>query len=186
MPDKVRKTDLKGARLARIAPGHHRRRDGARLRRRGVLRKKGRGWRLVVAIADVSHYVRPGMALDKESLERGNSVYFPRRVIPMLPEKLSNGICSLNPDVERLAMVCDMDISAAGKIGKVPLYPAVFRSHARLTYNQVWSWLAGEKKPETEVASGCSAARQNLYKLFAALHKAVAKRGPSISKQPKR
>ena len=139
--------------------------------------KKGRGWRLVVAIADVSHYVRPGMALDKESLERGNSVYFPRRVIPMLPEKLSNGICSLNPDVERLAMVCDMDISAAGKIGKYRFYPAVFRSHARLTYNQVWSWLSGEKKPETEAHQAALPHVKNLYKLFAALHKARGERG---------
>src|SRR5574343_1025686 len=113
--------------------------------------RQGRGWRLVVAIADVSHYVLPGMALDKEAIERGNSVYFPRRVIPMLPEKLSNGICSLNPDVERMAMVCDMEISAAGKIGKYRFYPAVFRSHARLTYNLVWSWLSGDSKPENDI-----------------------------------
>lgn len=70
----------------------------------------------MVAIADVSHYVKPGMALDRDAMARGNSVYFPRRVIPMLPEKLSNGLCSLNPDVERLAMICDMDINASGVI----------------------------------------------------------------------
>lgn len=115
---------------------------------------KNAGWRLVVAIADVSHYVQPGSALDKEAMARGNSVYFPRRVIPMLPEKLSNGICSLNPDVERLAMVCDMNISNDGVIGDYKFYPAVFRSHARLTYNQVWVGLTtagvAEEKPEVE------------------------------------
>ena len=139
--------------------------------------KKGRGWRLIVAIADVSHYVRPGMALDKEALERGNSVYFPRRVIPMLPEKLSNGICSLNPEVERLAMVCDMDISAAGKIGAYRFYPAVFRSHARLTYNLVWSWLSAEAKPESDAHKAVLPHVKNLYKLFQALHKQRSARG---------
>ena len=178
MPDKVRKTDLKGREDLRELPLVTIDGETARDFDDAVFcEKKGRGWRLVVAIADVSHYVRPGMALDKESLERGNSVYFPRRVIPMLPEKLSNGICSLNPDVERLAMVCDMDISAAGKIGKYRFYPAVFRSHARLTYNQVWSWLAGEKKPETEVHQAVLPHVKNLYKLFAALHKARGERG---------
>ena len=178
MPDKVRKTDLKGREDLRELPLVTIDGETARDFDDAVFcEKKGRGWRLVVAIADVSHYVRPGMALDKESLERGNSVYFPRRVIPMLPEKLSNGICSLNPDVERLAMVCDMDISAAGKIGKYRFYPAVFRSHARLTYNQVWSWLAGEKKPETEEHQAVLPHVKNLYKLFAALHKARGERG---------
>ena len=178
MPDKVRKTDLKGREDLRELPLVTIDGETARDFDDAVFcEKKGRGWRLVVAIADVSHYVRPGMALDKESLERGNSVYFPRRVIPMLPEKLSNGICSLNPDVERLAMVCDMDISAAGKIGKYRFYPAVFRSHARLTYNQVWSWLAGEKKPETEAHQAVLPHVKNLYKLFAALHKARGERG---------
>jgi len=94
--------------------------------------KQGSGWRLVVAIADVSHYVQPATALDREARERGNSVYFPRRVIPMLPEKLSNGLCSLNPDVERLAMVCDMRIDRHGEITDYQFYPAVFRSQARL------------------------------------------------------
>ncbi len=178
MPDKVRKTDLKGREDLRELPLVTIDGETARDFDDAVFcEKKGRGWRLVVAIADVSHYVKPGMALDKESLERGNSVYFPRRVIPMLPEKLSNGICSLNPDVERLAMVCDMDISAAGKIGKYRFYPAVFRSHARLTYNQVWSWLAGEKKPETEEHLAVLPHVKNLYKLFAALHKARGERG---------
>lgn len=97
----------------------------------------------------MSHYVRPGSALDTEATARGNSVYFPRRVIPMLPEKISNGLCSLNPDVDRLAMVCDAQIDANGDVTKYRFYPAVFRSRARLTYNQVWSWLSGEAQPLT-------------------------------------
>jgi ribonuclease R len=178
MPDKVRKLDLKGREDLRELPLVTIDGETARDFDDAVFcEKKGRGWRLVVAIADVSHYVTPGMALDREALERGNSVYFPRRVIPMLPEKLSNGICSLNPDVERLAMVCDMDISAAGKIGKYRFYPAVFRSHARLTYNLVWSWLSGEAKPETEVHQSVLPHVENLYKLFGALHKARGQRG---------
>ena len=139
--------------------------------------KKGRGWRLVVAIADVSHYVRPGMALDHDAMERGNSVYFPRRVIPMLPEKLSNGLCSLNPDVERLAMVCDMDINNSGVIKDYSFYPAVFRSKARLTYNQVWSWLSGEAQAESEVHRALQPQIQALYALFNILLKARHKRG---------
>lgn len=139
--------------------------------------KKGRGWRLVVAIADVSHYVRPGMALDRDAMDRGNSVYFPRRVIPMLPEKLSNGLCSLNPDVERLAMVCDMDINNSGEIKDYRFYPAVFRSRARLTYNQVWNWLSAAEQPETEVQQGLQPQLQALYALFQILLKARGKRG---------
>ncbi len=178
MPDKVRKLDHKGREDLRELPLVTIDGETARDFDDAVFcEKQGRGWRLVVAIADVSHYVKPGMALDKEALERGNSVYFPRRVIPMLPEKLSNGICSLNPDVERLAMVCDMSISAAGKIGKYRFYPAVFRSHARLTYNKVWSWLSGEKVPETDVDRNVLPHVQNLYKLYAALHKARGQRG---------
>ena len=178
MPDKVRKTELKGREDLRELPLVTIDGETARDFDDAVYcEKKGRGWRLVVAIADVSHYVQPGMALDKEALSRGNSVYFPRRVIPMLPEKLSNGICSLNPDVERLAMVCDMEISSAGKIGKYRFYPAVFRSHARLTYNLVWSWLSGEAKPESEVHQAVLPHVQNLYKLFGALHKARGERG---------
>jgi len=103
--------------------------------------RSGKGYRLVVAIADVSHYVEPADVLDQEALAHGTSVYFPRRVIPMLPESLSNGICSLNPQVDRLCMVCDMQISAKGKVKKYSFYPAVMHSKARLTYNQVWDWL---------------------------------------------
>jgi len=97
----------------------------------------GRGFRLLVAIADVSEYVRPGDALDDDARERGNSVYFPRRVIPMLPEKLSNGLCSLNPDEDRLAMVCEVSVGARGELARYEFYPAAIRSHARLTYTQV-------------------------------------------------
>ncbi len=178
MPDKVRKLDLKGRVDLRDLPLVTIDGETARDFDDAVFcEKKGRGWRLVVAIADVSHYVKPGMALDKEALSRGNSVYFPRRVIPMLPEKLSNGICSLNPEVERLAMVCDVEISATGKLGEYRFYPAVFRSHARLTYNLVWSWLSGEKSPESEVHRSILPQVQDLYKLYKVLHKARGQRG---------
>ena len=106
------------------------------------------GFRLWVAIADVSHYVRHGEPLDADARERGTSVYFPRRVIPMLPEKLSNGLCSLNPNVERLAMVCEMTISHEGQIEGYEFYAAVFRSHARLTYTEVWQKISSGKPPE--------------------------------------
>ena len=96
--------------------------------------KKPNGWRLLVAIADVSHYVKTGQPLDVDAYDRATSVYFPRRVIPMLPEKLSNGLCSLNPEVERLSMVCDMLVTAQGEVHAYQFYPAVIRSHARLTY----------------------------------------------------
>ena len=139
--------------------------------------KQGKGWRLVVAIADVSHYVRPGMALDKEAMTRGNSVYFPRRVIPMLPEQLSNGLCSLNPEVDRLAMVCDMIVTPTGSIKKYRFYPAVFHSKARLTYTQVWNWLSGVTQPESEVHKALQPHLQALYSLYQTLAKARTKRG---------
>jgi ribonuclease R len=105
---------------------------------------KGRkkGWRLLVAIADVSHYVQPGDALDAEAQNRSTSVYFPRRVIPMLPEKLSNGLCSLNPQVDRLVLVCDSVVNAKGVVEAYQFYPAVIHSHARLTYTEVWEALS--------------------------------------------
>ncbi|MCF1426505.1 MAG: ribonuclease R [Shewanella sp.] len=107
-------------------------------------RKRGGGWRLWVAIADVSHYVRTGSALDVEARSRGNSVYFPSQVIPMLPEKLSNGLCSLNPAVDRLCMVAEMTISTKGALTGYKFYPAVMHSHARFTYTQVAAMLEGE------------------------------------------
>lgn len=101
--------------------------------------KKSGGWRLFVAIADVSHYVQPGSALDTEAINRGNSVYFPDFVVPMLPEALSNGLCSLNPQVDRLVMVCEMTVSAAGRVSGYKFYEGVIHSHERLTYTKVGS-----------------------------------------------
>jgi len=131
-------------------------------------RREGRDWRLWVAIADVSHYVRHGDALDLEARNRGTSVYFPRRVIPMLPEKLSNGLCSLNPDVDRLAMVCEMAIGAQGEVAGYEFYPAVFRSKARLTYTKVWAELSSGRAP---------AHLATLYEVFKVLHRQRQKRG---------
>jgi len=142
--------------------------------RRG--REKG-GYRLVVAIADVSHYVRHGDALDQSARERGNSVYFPRRVIPMLPERLSNDLCSINPEVERLAVVCDMQLNARGEVGEYRFYPAVMRSHARLTYTLVWDML---QDPGGEAARKHAVLLphiENLYKLYKVLVKAREQRG---------
>ena len=106
------------------------------------------GYRLVVAIADVAHYVRPGGPLDREALRRATSVYFPGTVLPMLPERLSNGICSLNPDVDRLCMVCDLALDQSGKPLQADIYEAVMRSHARLTYTQVAGALQGAVDPD--------------------------------------
>lgn len=106
--------------------------------------KKQTGWRLIVAIADVSYYVMPNTSLDKNAFLRGTSVYFPSRVIPMLPEILSNGICSLNPQVDRLCLVCDMTMSSCGEMTGYQFYEAVMSSHARLTYNKVFKLLQGD------------------------------------------
>ncbi|WGE67093.1 ribonuclease R [Actinobacillus equuli subsp. haemolyticus] len=108
-------------------------------------RKEGDGWRLWVAIADVSYYVRPKTALDLEAANRGNSVYFPNRVIPMLPEILSNGLCSLNPQVDRLCLVAEMTVSKKGELTGYKFYEAVMNSHARLTYTKVWKMLEGDE-----------------------------------------
>ncbi|MBX9812046.1 MAG: ribonuclease R [Burkholderiales bacterium] len=137
---------------------------------------KGR-FRLVVAIADVSHYVRHGDALDREAYKRGNSVYFPRRVIPMLPERLSNGLCSINPEVERLCMACDMQIDARGEIESYRFYPAVVRSHARLTYTLVAEMLADARGEAAYRYRGLLPHLENLYRLYKQLAKSRARRG---------
>ena len=135
------------------------------------------GFRLVVAIADVSHYVRDGDALDAEARERGNSVYFPRRVIPMLPEKLSNGLCSLNPEVDRLCMACDMAIGPKGQISRYRFYPAVMRSRARLTYTAVASALTNPQGEAGRKLKSLLPRLQLLEQLFRALLRAREERG---------
>jgi ribonuclease R len=139
--------------------------------------KKGKGWRLVVAIADVSHYVTPNDALDLTAIERGNSVYFPRRVIPMLPEALSNGVCSLNPDVERLCMVCDMRVTQTGEIKKYEFYPAVMLSKARLTYTRVWDMLQNPKGEDAQANTHLLPHLNTLYALFKVFVTARHERG---------
>ncbi len=138
---------------------------------------QGKGWRLVVAIADVSFYVKPGQPLDQDAFDRGNSVYFPRRVIPMLPEALSNGLCSLNPDVERLCMVCDMQIDGAGKIKRYKFYPSVMRSKARMTYTKVYDMIVNPQGETAKEYAWLMPHVQNLYALFQVLLKAREKRG---------
>ena len=120
----------------------------------GKLRLFSGGWKLYVAIADVSSYVKIGSALDNEAQVRGNSVYFPERVVPMLPEQLSNGLCSLNPHVDRLAMVCEMTISKSGEMTDYCFYEAVIHSHARLTYNKVSAMLETPKVTEARQLRG--------------------------------
>ena len=135
------------------------------------------GFRLLVAIADVSHYVRPGAALDDEAVLRGTSVYFPGFVVPMLPENLSNGICSLKPKVDRLCFVCDMQIGFDGLVTESKFYEAVMHSHARLTYNQVWK-VIGEDDAGAKAALGdLQPAISRLHQLYDILSKARTRRG---------
>lgn len=138
---------------------------------------RGDGFRLIVAIADVSHYVRPASDLDVDALERSTSVYFPRRVIPMLPEKLSNGLCSLNPHVDRCVLVCDMVITTRGEIKAYQFYPGVMHSAARLTYTEVAAVLKNTKGPEAARRAGLLDHLQNLYGVYKSLFAARQKRG---------
>jgi ribonuclease R len=178
LPDEVRKSDWKGREditklpLVTIDSETARDFDDA-----VYCERKGKGFRLVVAIADVSHYVQVGGALDVESTDRGNSVYFPRRVIPMLPEKISNGLCSLNPQVERLCMVCDMNISAGGEISGYRFYPAVMWSHARLTYTEVAAALYDKDAATRAKMAPLLPHLENLDAVFHVLLKARATRG---------
>ncbi|MFP5393446.1 MAG: ribonuclease R [Gammaproteobacteria bacterium] len=134
-------------------------------------------YRLIVAIADVSHYVKPNDALDEDALERSTSVYFPRRVIPMLPEKLSNGLCSLNPAVDRLTLVCDAVITQKGEIKAYQFYPAVIHSAARLTYTEVAEILGNTNGPEAQRRPAVVPHLMNLYDVFHALQRARNERG---------
>ncbi|MFN0184147.1 MAG: ribonuclease R [Aquabacterium sp.] len=145
--------------------------------RRGKGKNAFDGWRLIVAIADVRHYVKPGYPLDADSYERATSVYFPRRVIPMLPEKLSNGLCSLNPDVERLCMVCDMLIDDGGTITAYQFFPAVMRSHARLTYEEVAAVLSNTRGPQAQQRQDLVPHLVHLHEVYRALLKARGTRG---------
>ncbi len=135
------------------------------------------GFRLIVAIADVSHYVKPNEPLDVDALERSTSVYFPRRVIPMLPEKLSNGLCSLNPGVDRLTLVCDAVITAKGEIKAYQFYPAVIHSAARLTYTEVATILANTKGSDAAKRPALVPHLLHLYEVYHALLKARHVRG---------
>jgi ribonuclease R len=140
------------------------------------------GFRLVVAIADVSHYVRPGTPLDEEAQKRATSVYFPGFVVPMLPETLSNGICSLNPQVDRLCFVCDMRLDREGEVTRSKFYEAVMNSHARLTYTQVWHAIGDEATDEQredaqQRIGGLMPQVERLHQLYQVLAKARARRG---------
>jgi len=168
--DKVHRHDLRGLPFVTIDGEDARDFDDA-----VYCEKRRGGWRLWVAIADVSHYVRPGSALDQEAVNRGNSVYFPERVVPMLPEVLSNGLCSLNPGVDRLAMVCEMDLGSAGELEDFAFYEAVIHSHARLTYTHVGEVLAQGKSDG--VAGERVQDLERLHALYRVLRVAREQRG---------
>ena len=139
--------------------------------------RKPKGWRLLVCIADVSAYVTPGSALDREGLNRGNSVYFPDRVIPMLPEVLSNGLCSINPRVDRLCMACELYVSLDGKVTRSRFFEAVMRSHARFTYDEVAAMIVDSDPRLCEQHADLLGHLHELYGLFQALFQARQARG---------
>jgi len=139
--------------------------------------RRGGGFRLIVAIADVSHYVRLGSALDKEAYERSTSTYFPGFVVPMLPETLSNGICSLMPKVERMCMVCDMQVDAEGNVVKSKFYDAVMLSHARLTYDKVWQAVGLREEEALQEVADVLPQLENLHTLYKAMAGQRKRRG---------
>ena len=182
LPEQIRRADLKGRVDLRDLPFMTIDGDDARdfddavyAEPAGTARRAST--RLLVAIADVGHYVHSGDALDRDAYERATSVYFPRRVIPMLPEKLSNGLCSLNPNVERLVLVCDMVVSAAGKVTAYQFYEAVIISAARLTYDQAWSAMADPEGSEANGLGPLHAALMNLVRVYEALAGERSERG---------
>lgn len=177
VPDHVSEDEIKGRRDLRQLPLMTIDGEDARDFDDAVyVEKEGRNYRLYVAIADVSYYVRPGTVLDKEALQRCNSVYFPNFVIPMLPEKLSNGICSLNPYVDRLCMVCEMVISSRGKTTSYEFYPAVMNSHARLTYTEAWQMIEKGTASQEEHQPMVEHVKR-LHELYKVLAKARDARG---------
>jgi ribonuclease R len=182
LPDQVRDADLKGRVDLRDVPlvtidGEDARDfdDAVYCEPAKIGRRKG--WRLLVAIADVSHYVESGSAIDVDAFDRATSVYFPRRVIPMLPEKISNGLCSLNPDVDRLCMVCDMLIDAQGEVSAYQFYPAVMHSHARFTYTEVAAILSNDRGPQAQARAERVTDLIHLHDVYRALLGARQRRG---------
>ena len=139
--------------------------------------RENKSWRLIVAIADVAHYVKPGHALDEQAFLRGNSVYFPDRVIPMLPEKLSNDLCSLNPKVDRLCMICDMRIDSKGKVTRYRFAEAVMRSHARLTYSEVAGILLNQQQDARKRHDKIAVRLEELYRMYKTLFRKREQRG---------
>jgi len=137
----------------------------------------GEGWRLIVAIADVAHYVQRDDAIDAEAHKRGTSTYFPDRVVPMLPEELSNGLCSLNHKVDRLCLVCDMRVGASGKVEKSKFYRAVMHSHARLTYSEVHAVVGERDASARKQHVSLLPQLDNLYSLYKSFAKARKRRG---------
>jgi len=172
VPDKAKqgRTDLRDVNLVTIDGEDARDFDDA-----VYCEKSGSGWRLLVAIADVSHYVSVGSELDKEATRRGTSVYFPDRVVPMLPEVLSNGLCSLNPKIDRLCMVCEMHVDGEGNVTRSEFFEAVMRSKARLTYSQVSAFLEGETKPA--LPKDLHSSIRELHALYRVFATARARRG---------
>ena len=178
IPDQVTEADLEGRKDLRHLPLMTIDGEDSRDFDDAVFAKRRKtGWRLVVAIADVSHYVAPNSELDQEAFKRGNSVYFPQRVIPMLPEKLSNELCSLNPHVDRLCMVCDMNISEDGQLERTQFYAAVMNSKARLTYNQVHDMLMDKASEHRQTFAPMVEHVEALYELYQRLAQSRAERG---------
>jgi ribonuclease R len=170
--DKSQRVDLRSVPLVTIDGADARDFDDA-----VFAESAGDGWKLIVAIADVSHYVEPGDVLDDEARKRGTSTYFPDRVVPMLPEELSNGLCSLNPNVDRLCLVCEMKVSKTGKVDRSKFYRGVMRSHARLTYSEVDAAVGlGDKQARNKVASVLPQLEQ-LYKVYRVFETARRRRG---------
>ncbi|MBK5940176.1 ribonuclease R [Halochromatium roseum] len=169
---KIGRTDLRNLPLVTIDGADARDFDDA-----VFCERKPKGWKLLVCIADVSAYVTPNSALDQEGFGRGNSVYFPDRVIPMLPEVLSNGLCSLNPKVDRLCMACELYVNREGKVTRTRFFEAVMRSHARLTYDQVAAMLVEDDVDLSEQYADLLPHLHELYAMYQALIDARATRG---------